>query len=173
MRLQTASRGLSRIQPLTTFRLRVLIEQSGVCWIYSELPSMARDLSVVEHSCRTRTRQGGDPEATVVCGGRKLSAHNAALINGTYAHSTELFESFTRAMVHPGDVVIPAVMAVAERDVSGASVVAAIAVGYEILSRIGLSVGLPWLLDQGFHTPRRAWRFRSQCRMRKSNGAQC
>lgn len=99
-------------------------------------------------------QQGGSPDATVICGGRKLTAYNAALINATYGHSTELFESYTRAMVHPGNVVIPAALAVAERDGrSGAAVIVATVVGFELLSRVGLSVGFPLLLEQGFHTP--------------------
>jgi 2-methylcitrate dehydratase PrpD len=100
------------------------------------------------------TRQGSHPESTVVCGGRRLAAYSAALVNATYGHSTELFESYTRAMVHPGNVVIPAVLAVAERDgLSGAAVVTATAVGFEVLSRIGLSVGNGLLFEQGYHTP--------------------
>lgn len=126
---------------------RSILDHLGCAILGSRSESAAEFLTYVTH-------QGGPPESTVVCGARRLSAHNAAMINGTYAHATELFESFTRAMVHPGNVVIPAVLAVAERDrLSGADVVVATAVGFELLARVGLSVGVPWLIEQGFHTP--------------------
>jgi 2-methylcitrate dehydratase PrpD len=100
------------------------------------------------------TRQGGIAESTVLGSELKVPAYGAALLNATFGHATELFESYTRALVHPGNVVIPAVLALAERDGwSGRAVLTATAVGFEVLSRVGLSVGNPLLLEQGFHTP--------------------
>jgi 2-methylcitrate dehydratase PrpD len=97
---------------------------------------------------------GSAPQCTVLGTATRYGAYDAALLNATFAHATELFESFTRAMVHPGNVVIPAVLAIAERDrIPGRAVLTAIAVGFELLARVGLSVGNPLLLEQGFHTP--------------------
>jgi 2-methylcitrate dehydratase PrpD len=98
--------------------------------------------------------QGGRPEATVVCGDQQTTAYNAALVNGMYAHATELSETFTRAVVHPGNVILPALLAVGERErVPGRTLITATALGYEVLIRFGLSVGVPWMMEQGFHTP--------------------
>jgi 2-methylcitrate dehydratase PrpD len=98
--------------------------------------------------------QGGRPESTIASNARLTSAYNAALINGMFAHATELSETFTRAAVHPGNVILPGLLAVAEREhATGRQVVVATAISYELLVRMGLSVGVPWLLDQGFHTP--------------------
>ena len=97
---------------------------------------------------------GSAAQCTVFGSSTRYGARDAALLNATYAHATELFESFTRAMVHPGNVVIPAVLAVAERGrIPGRAVLTATAVGFELLARVGLSVGNPLLLEQGFHTP--------------------
>lgn len=98
--------------------------------------------------------QRAQAEATVLGGGFGSSAYYAALANGTFAHATELSETFNRAVVHPGNVVLPAVLAVAERAGScGRDLITAAAVGYEVLIRAGLSLGTAWMMEQGYHTP--------------------
>lgn len=83
----------------------------------------------------------------------RASAADAALVNGTAIHATELSESFTRAAVHPGNVVVPLVLALAERERShGRDVLTAVAVGYEVAIRLGLAFG-GILLQQGLHSP--------------------
>lgn len=100
----------------------------------------------------TRTDHGAD--ATILGTSRRLSTANAALLNSTFIHTTELAEGFTRALVHPSTVVVPAVLAVAERDGrSGMDVLVATAVGYELLIRLGMTVGPPLVLEQGLHPP--------------------
>lgn len=87
----------------------------------------------------------GEPELT--------DAGGAALANGTAVHATEMSETFIRAVVHPGNVIVPAALAVAERErSSGAATLAAVALGYEVLIRYGLACGTGALLDQGLHT---------------------
>lgn len=96
----------------------------------------------------------GQAEATIIGSGDKSSAFTAALTNGTFVHTTELAEGFTRALVHPGNVVVPAVLAAGERDRrSGRDLVAATAVAYEVLIRLGLTCGLHLCLDLGLHPP--------------------
>ncbi|GLZ07501.1 2-methylcitrate dehydratase [Actinomadura sp. NBRC 104412] len=100
------------------------------------------------------TAQRAAGEATVLGAGRCSSAYYAALLNGTFAHATELSETFNRAVVHPGNVVLPAVLAVAERQrASGRDAIRAAVVGYEVLIRAGLSLGTAWMMDQGYHPP--------------------
>lgn len=65
----------------------------------------------------------------------------AAWINGTASHSVEFDDIFRDAVYHPGCPVIAAALAVAQdRGASGAQLLAAITVGYEISTRIGVAV---------------------------------
>jgi 2-methylcitrate dehydratase PrpD len=87
-------------------------------------------------------QQGGTPDATVCASGLRTSAINAALANGMFAHADETddFEPVTKA--HPGCAVVPAALAVAERDGrSGAELVRAVAVGYDACCRFLLALG--------------------------------
>jgi 2-methylcitrate dehydratase PrpD len=118
------------------------------CALYGRSSTAVRPLDTyVRH-----TDRGAD--ATLVGDTRKVSARNAALLNSTYIHTTELAEGFTRALVHPSTIVVPAVLAVAERDGrSGMDMLVATAVGYELLIRLGMTVGPPLVLEQGLHPP--------------------
>jgi 2-methylcitrate dehydratase PrpD len=93
-------------------------------------------------------------EATIYLGGGRSSAFGAALANGATSHSTELAESFTRAFMHPSTSVIPVVLVLGEREqATGADLLTAVAVGYEILIRFGLAVSPEFALEQGMHPP--------------------
>jgi 2-methylcitrate dehydratase PrpD len=84
---------------------------------------------------------GGAGEATVIPDGYRTSSFNAALAVGTHVHAPELAESFTRATMHCGNAVPPAALAEAEKQAaSGRTLIAAMAVGYEIAIRTGLAV---------------------------------
>lgn len=115
------------------------------------LGSMAES---VEPLLRYVRRRGGPPDSAIFFGGGHAPATEAALVNGAFVHSTEMSETFTRALAHPGNAVLPALLAVAERDhLSGRSVLVATAVGYEILIRLGLGAGPDLVLEQGLHPP--------------------
>jgi 2-methylcitrate dehydratase PrpD len=86
--------------------------------------------------------QGGTPEASVLTTNIRTSAINAALANGMFGHADETddFEPETKA--HPGCAVVPAAFAVAERDGrSGAEVLRAVALGYDLCCRFLLALG--------------------------------
>ncbi|HYC37853.1 MAG TPA: MmgE/PrpD family protein [Usitatibacter sp.] len=75
--------------------------------------------------------------------GFATTAHpaTAAWINGSASHSVEFDDIFKDAAYHPGCPVISAALAIAEdRALSGAELLAAITVGYEISTRIGTAV---------------------------------
>jgi 2-methylcitrate dehydratase PrpD len=75
--------------------------------------------------------------------GHKTSAFagTAAWINGSLAHAVEFDDIFRDAVYHPGPPTIGAALAVAEdRGRSGADLLKAITVGYEISTRIGAAV---------------------------------
>lgn len=84
--------------------------------------------------------------------GRRYSAPHAALINGAAVHGYELDDLHQRSIVHPGSVVVPAVLAVAEQagGVSGRALLTAMVAGYEVAARVGESLGVAHLL-QGWH----------------------
>ena len=75
--------------------------------------------------------------AWVIGSGRRAAAGDAALLNGTAGTWLELDEGNLFAKGHPGIQVVPAAIAVAhETRASGSELLAAIALGYEISSRI-------------------------------------
>jgi 2-methylcitrate dehydratase PrpD len=86
--------------------------------------------------------QGGTAECCVVTTNIVTSAINAALANGMCAHGDETddFEPVTKA--HPGSSVVPAALAMAERDGrSGAELLRAVALGYDLGCRFLMALG--------------------------------
>jgi 2-methylcitrate dehydratase PrpD len=83
---------------------------------------------------------GTSDEATVF-GADRASAAAAALANGVASHILELDDVHKGSTLHAAAPVIPAALAVAEREhASGRSFVAAVALGYEAAFRIGEAV---------------------------------
>jgi 2-methylcitrate dehydratase PrpD len=69
------------------------------------------------------------------------SAAAAALHNGLLIHGLEYDDTHIGAVVHGAPVVLPAVLAIAERDgKSGAEALAALCAGWEVLARIGAAL---------------------------------
>ena len=80
-----------------------------------------------------------------------LRAADAALANGTAAHAFEL-DDYHNAKLHPGAVVIPAAIAVAEKlNSKGSELVTAIAAGYEVMIRTSLAMNPSATRLRGFH----------------------
>ncbi len=74
--------------------------------------------------------------------GRAADARIAALINGTAAHTAEVDDIFRDAIYHPGAPTIAAALALAQvRGASGAALLRAVIVGYEVSTRIGVTMG--------------------------------
>ena len=89
--------------------------------------------------------------ATVLGHAAPLSAPAAALCNGTAIHAFELDDLLSAAVIHPGTVIVPAVLAAAESsDASGEQLLRAIVVGYEVTARFSLAIGMQ-ASNQGFH----------------------
>ncbi len=80
-----------------------------------------------------------------------LAAPAAALCNGTAIHGFELDDLLPAAIIHPGTVIVPAVLAVAEAvDASGEQLLRALVIGYEATARISLAMGTD-ASHHGFH----------------------
>lgn len=84
---------------------------------------------------------GGPPEATILRTGKRASAPAAALANGFMANALDIDDGYRAIMGHPGAVVFPAILALGERiGASGAALLEAQIVGYEVGIRAGLLV---------------------------------
>lgn len=80
--------------------------------------------------------QGGTPEASVATTDIMTSAVNAALANAMFGHADETddFHPFTKA--HPGCSVVPAALAMGERETgSGTEFLRAVVLGYDLCCR--------------------------------------
>lgn len=89
--------------------------------------------------------------ATVVGGSAKLSAPNAALVNGANTHGLDFDDGHTNGSAHPSGAIFPAVLAAAE--VHGATpqeVVLAVVIGYDVMTRIASAMH-PYTARRGFH----------------------
>lgn len=101
-----------------------ILDQLGVQMRGSTLPQV-QPVSLLVHA------MGGSPEATVVRQARKTSVAYAAYVNGTFGHSCEFDDSHFHCG-HPGVCVIPAALALAEREgASGKDLITAVVAGYQ------------------------------------------
>ena len=99
-------------------------------------------LQAGEMAIRFARAQGGVAEASVLTTDIRTTAINAALANGMFAHADETddFEPVTKA--HPGSHVVPAALAMAEREGrSGAQLLAGVTLGYDVCCRFLLALG--------------------------------
>lgn len=81
----------------------------------------------------------------------EYEASFAAFSNGTCAHGFELDDVHLPSVSHPGAAVIPAAIALAqERGADGKTLMEAIVAGYEVMARIGSTIGSAHV-DHGFH----------------------
>jgi 2-methylcitrate dehydratase PrpD len=82
---------------------------------------------------------------------RRLTAPGAAFVNGTAAHGEDFDDTFEGGPVHAGAVILPAVLAAAERyGAAGPEILAGVAVGVETLCRLSL-VAPKAIHRAGFH----------------------
>lgn len=96
--------------------------------------------------------QNASGPARLIGSGDLTNAATAALANGTAAHGYELDDTHEASSSHPGAVVISAALAVAaESGSSGRDILAAIAAGYETMTRIGRAAVSQEVTERGFH----------------------
>lgn len=83
----------------------------------------------------------GHGEAIIYPSGVRASPRTAALVNGTAAHLVEFDDIFRDAIYHPGAPVIAAALATGQSlGASGAQLLRAVIVGYEISTRIAVAL---------------------------------
>jgi 2-methylcitrate dehydratase PrpD len=99
------------------------------------------------------TALGGGREASVSGTTLLTSAPNAALANGMLAHADETDDAYYLALVHPGCSVVPAALAMAEREGSdGGALLKAVVLGYDICARISKALGIERFRSAGHST---------------------
>ena len=96
---------------------------------------------------------GGTKEACVIGSRIATTAVNAALANGMLAHADETDDSHAPSLTHPGCGVVPAALAMAERGRrGGAALLRAVALGYDIGSRLTLALNPHEFREDGHST---------------------
>ena len=97
--------------------------------------------------------QGGVPEATVIGTSIRTTAINAALANGMHGHADETDDTYYLALVHPGCGIIPAALALAERErAGGTALLRALVLGYDVCARMSQALGIERFRERGHST---------------------
>jgi 2-methylcitrate dehydratase PrpD len=136
-----AARGRDLPAPLRERAEEMLIDIAGLC-------VAARREDYVAAALGSWEADGG---STAIGHARALDAGGAAFVNGTAAHGEDFDDTFEGGPVHAGVVIVPAILAAAERHrIAGADALFGLAVGVETMCR--LSLVTPKLVHKaGFH----------------------
>lgn len=94
-----------------------------------------------EMAIRYARAQGGVEEATVLTTDILTTAVNAALVNAMFGHADETDDFHPATKAHPGCAVVPAALAMGEREgSSGAALLKAVTLGYDLCCRFLLAL---------------------------------
>ncbi len=129
-----------------TQRIKLLMLDAFGCGIYGARVEWSRIL-------QGAMKDLDDNKTCSVWGtNERLSAPNAALVNGTQVQGFELDDAHHRGVVHVGAAVLPALLAMAEKrgNMSGKDFITAAVAGYEIGPRVGVCM-TPDHIGQGWH----------------------
>jgi 2-methylcitrate dehydratase PrpD len=135
------------LPPRTREVVRIVLLDTLGCGVYGYTTPWAKMLLKW-----ARPDAPGKGEATVWGeSAPSLRASDAALVNGTSVHAFEL-DDYHQAKLHPGAVVIPAAVAMAEKlGSNGEQLVTAIAAGYEVMIRTSLALNPSAARLRGWH----------------------
>lgn len=96
---------------------------------------------------------GGVKEACVIGSNIITTGVNAALANGMLAHADETDDSHAPSLTHPGCGIVPAALAMAERERrNGAALLRAVALGYDVGCRLTQSLDAYQFREDGHST---------------------
>lgn len=125
----------------------LIFDQLGCAYVGAELPSGRLALQYA-------STLGESRESSITNSAHRMSAVSAAYVNGTAGHAAELDCAHAttdfRATGHPATVIVPAAVAVADRQCSsGADLIDAVTAGFEAGARTISAVGgLSWMRSQ-------------------------
>jgi 2-methylcitrate dehydratase PrpD len=125
---------------------RLILDQLG-CQIGSS------GLPWSQHVYQTTRAFGSSGRSVIMAMGDRMRPDDAAFINGTFGAANEIDDANMVVRMHAGAVVVPAAFAVAQDQQvsSGADLLLAILVGYEVAYRVA-SAGFPLLMERNHHT---------------------
>ncbi|HEY5272551.1 MAG TPA: MmgE/PrpD family protein [Acidimicrobiales bacterium] len=126
----------------------ITLDGIGCALVGAHLPWSARAVEAV-----SRLESAGP--AVVVGWDRGLTPTAAALLNGTFIQGFELDDYHELGPLHSASVVLPAAFATTsalERQVSGAELALAIALGFEVGPRLGVAMRGHAMLGHGWHS---------------------
>ena len=124
-----------------------LVEHTKLCILDTIAVTMAGsqtpDIAALH---RITTKWGGNAQSTVLGFGGRVPPYLAALLNGAMAHQWDFDDTHDTAVCHPGSATALPALAVAEAEgASGRDVITAVALGTDLMARIGLSLhGTLW-----------------------------
>jgi 2-methylcitrate dehydratase PrpD len=122
-----------------------ILDQVGAGLACAEMPWVA---SVREYALR----YGAPGGCTVLGTDRRLDAEGAVLVNSTAGHGFELDDYCSGTFAHPGCVAVPSALAVGEElDATGADVLVAAALAFELIVRLALATMPSMLVERGLH----------------------
>lgn len=131
-------------QPVIQKAKEVILDQVGIEIACSTLPWN----KIVYEYVRSIGAMG---RSTIVNFGLKTNAEYASLANATFGHGFEIDDYQNPALVHPGCVAVPAALSLGEENgVKGEDFILGVAVGCEVIVRIGLAAGYS-VVERGFH----------------------
>ncbi len=126
----------------------LLLDYLAVTLRGSRLPSSLAAYKMLETLPGAYLTQG----VTLLGREQRVEASWAALVNGVAAHGLEMDDVENRSSLHPGVVVFPAALALAEQLSSSlADFYAAIVAGYEVTLRVGAALQPASTYERGFH----------------------
>jgi 2-methylcitrate dehydratase PrpD len=121
-----------------------------VDWLGVTLAGAREDLSRMLQA--EAEEEGAREQASVIGGGFRTSVMQAALLNGTASHALDYDDVNLLMVGHPTVPVVPAILALAERDgCNGKDFIAAFVAGVEAEVRISMLMGESHYL-KGWHT---------------------
>ncbi len=115
-----------------------------LAWLTADVAAVsvaARDLPSVSIAADYASAVHAGTESTSLLDGRRLAAPGAAFANAALANSLDLDDGHRITKGHPGAMVVPAALAVAEaRNCSCEELLLAILIGYEVAIRAGVEL---------------------------------
>jgi 2-methylcitrate dehydratase PrpD len=137
---------IERIPPAVLHKAKLCI----LDYIADTIAGIGSKLPSVEIILKHVVSKGAIGEATIIGTRHKVPQTEAALVNSIAGEVLELGDGENRIIGHPGQSVIPAVLAAAERrNSSGSEILAAVVAGYEAMIFVG-DATMPMAYDRGF-----------------------
>lgn len=116
--------------------------------------ALAGDKGEETHQVTALAAALGNSRESSVVGGDRLSLAGATLLNGYLVTAVTMCDVHRPTLTHITPEVVPPALAIAERDgLAGGDLLTALAAGYEIMTRIGVSLDFAEFRRRGWHGP--------------------